>query len=209
MKAYWKSRCIAPRILDLGNRWRWVVSFTPRPLYPRERAPNLDMAYFILRYIYFYCYAGVLKHFSPQHWNHSTRANIGLHSIQGAITTWWPRDIINYITVMDVMTQRMKISSTESTDVSIGLHFLRSSFRLFKRITNFRRRWELSRKLPEALLRYKWHIADSYSCRQEDVRLPQAALRTLCYCAAKRRTIITSLVSLLIVPSRKLITPTL
>jgi hypothetical protein len=22
-------------ILDLGTRWRWVVSFTPRPLYPR------------------------------------------------------------------------------------------------------------------------------------------------------------------------------
>jgi hypothetical protein len=30
---------IAPRILDLGTRWKWVVSFTPRPLYPRERAP--------------------------------------------------------------------------------------------------------------------------------------------------------------------------
>jgi hypothetical protein len=24
---------IAPRILDLGTRWRWMVSFTPRPLY--------------------------------------------------------------------------------------------------------------------------------------------------------------------------------
>jgi hypothetical protein len=23
--------------LDLGTSWRWVVSFTPRPLYPRER----------------------------------------------------------------------------------------------------------------------------------------------------------------------------
>jgi hypothetical protein len=27
------SGCISPRILDLGNRWRWVVSFTPRPLW--------------------------------------------------------------------------------------------------------------------------------------------------------------------------------
>jgi hypothetical protein len=28
-------------ILDLGTRWRWVVSFTPRPLYlPGERAPG-------------------------------------------------------------------------------------------------------------------------------------------------------------------------
>jgi hypothetical protein len=38
MKAYWVSGGIAPRILDLGTRLRWVVSFTPRPLYPRERA---------------------------------------------------------------------------------------------------------------------------------------------------------------------------
>jgi hypothetical protein len=30
---------IAPRILDLGTRWRWVVSFTPRPLYPRGNSP--------------------------------------------------------------------------------------------------------------------------------------------------------------------------
>jgi hypothetical protein len=27
-----------PRILDLGTRWRWVVSFTHWPLYPTERA---------------------------------------------------------------------------------------------------------------------------------------------------------------------------
>jgi hypothetical protein len=26
------------RFLELGNSWRWVVSFTPRPLYPEERA---------------------------------------------------------------------------------------------------------------------------------------------------------------------------
>jgi len=34
MKAYCGSRDIAPRILDLDTRLRWVVSFTPRPLYP-------------------------------------------------------------------------------------------------------------------------------------------------------------------------------
>jgi hypothetical protein len=34
MKGYWRSEGIAPRILDLATRWRWVVSFTPRsPLY--------------------------------------------------------------------------------------------------------------------------------------------------------------------------------
>jgi hypothetical protein len=27
-------------ILDLSTRWRWVIRFTPRPLYPRERAPG-------------------------------------------------------------------------------------------------------------------------------------------------------------------------
>jgi hypothetical protein len=32
--------CIDPRILGLGNSWRWVVSFTPRPLYPRGKNPR-------------------------------------------------------------------------------------------------------------------------------------------------------------------------
>jgi hypothetical protein len=29
----------APRILNLGTRWRWVVSFTPWPLYPQRKSP--------------------------------------------------------------------------------------------------------------------------------------------------------------------------
>jgi len=28
-----------PRILNMGIRWRWVVSFTPRPLYPQGNSP--------------------------------------------------------------------------------------------------------------------------------------------------------------------------
>jgi hypothetical protein len=36
MKAYWGSGDIAPPILDLDTRWRWVVRFTPRPIYLRE-----------------------------------------------------------------------------------------------------------------------------------------------------------------------------
>jgi hypothetical protein len=32
MKTYWGRGGIAPRVIDLGVRWRWVVSFTPRPL---------------------------------------------------------------------------------------------------------------------------------------------------------------------------------
>jgi hypothetical protein len=40
MKTYWGSGCIAPLILDLGTRWRWVVIFTPGRFTPRERAPG-------------------------------------------------------------------------------------------------------------------------------------------------------------------------
>jgi hypothetical protein len=39
MKTYWGTGSIAPRIFDLGTRWRWVVSFTPRLLYPRGKSP--------------------------------------------------------------------------------------------------------------------------------------------------------------------------
>jgi hypothetical protein len=34
----WGSGCTDPHFLDLSTSWWWVVSFTPRPLYPRERA---------------------------------------------------------------------------------------------------------------------------------------------------------------------------
>jgi hypothetical protein len=37
VKAYWGNDGIAPLILDLGTRWRWVASFTPRPLYPQGK----------------------------------------------------------------------------------------------------------------------------------------------------------------------------
>jgi hypothetical protein len=39
MKAYWESGSLAARILDLGTRWKWVVSFTPRPLYSQGKSP--------------------------------------------------------------------------------------------------------------------------------------------------------------------------
>jgi hypothetical protein len=38
-KTNWGSGDIVPCILDLGTRWRWVVSFTPRPLYPEGKSP--------------------------------------------------------------------------------------------------------------------------------------------------------------------------
>jgi hypothetical protein len=34
------SECIDQYFLDLGTSWRWVVNFTPRPLYPRGRSPR-------------------------------------------------------------------------------------------------------------------------------------------------------------------------
>jgi hypothetical protein len=34
-----RSGGIDPRILDLGTRWRWVVSFTPRSLYLQGKSP--------------------------------------------------------------------------------------------------------------------------------------------------------------------------
>jgi hypothetical protein len=39
MKTYWGSEGIASRILDFGITSRWVVSFTPRPLYPQGKSP--------------------------------------------------------------------------------------------------------------------------------------------------------------------------
>jgi len=38
-----ESGGIAPRILNLGARWRWVVSFTHRPLYPRGKNPRYPL----------------------------------------------------------------------------------------------------------------------------------------------------------------------
>jgi hypothetical protein len=41
MKAYGEgSGCIDPHFLDLGTSWRWVVSFTPLPLYPWGKSPG-------------------------------------------------------------------------------------------------------------------------------------------------------------------------
>jgi hypothetical protein len=38
MKTYWGSGCIAPHILWPRHQMGWVVSFTPRPLYPQEKS---------------------------------------------------------------------------------------------------------------------------------------------------------------------------
>jgi hypothetical protein len=37
------SGCIDPHFHDLGTSWRWVVIFTPRPLYPRGKIPGTHL----------------------------------------------------------------------------------------------------------------------------------------------------------------------
>jgi hypothetical protein len=39
----WGSGCIDPCFLDLGTSWRWVVSFTPWPLYSRGKSPRYPL----------------------------------------------------------------------------------------------------------------------------------------------------------------------
>jgi len=39
METYRWNGGIAPRIFNLGTRWRGVVTFTLRPLYPRCKSP--------------------------------------------------------------------------------------------------------------------------------------------------------------------------
>jgi hypothetical protein len=38
-----ESRCIDPHFLDLGSRWRWVASFSPRPLYALVKSPQYPL----------------------------------------------------------------------------------------------------------------------------------------------------------------------
>jgi hypothetical protein len=39
MKLYWGVEELLHSFFDLGIRWRQVVSFTPRPIYPQEKSP--------------------------------------------------------------------------------------------------------------------------------------------------------------------------
>jgi hypothetical protein len=43
LKDVWGSGSIAPRILDPGTRWRWVVSFTSRPLYHQGKSSRYQL----------------------------------------------------------------------------------------------------------------------------------------------------------------------
>jgi hypothetical protein len=39
----WGNGFIGPHFLDFGNGWRWVVSFTPRPHYPRGNSTRYPL----------------------------------------------------------------------------------------------------------------------------------------------------------------------
>jgi hypothetical protein len=43
METYWGSGGIAPRISNFGTRWRSVVTFTLRPLYPQGKTSPLPI----------------------------------------------------------------------------------------------------------------------------------------------------------------------
>jgi hypothetical protein len=43
MKIYWRTGGIAPPILHLCTRWKWTVSFMPRPLYPQGKSPRYPL----------------------------------------------------------------------------------------------------------------------------------------------------------------------
>jgi hypothetical protein len=43
MKTYLKGGCIAPRILNLGSKWRRVFSSTPRSFYSRGNRPRYPL----------------------------------------------------------------------------------------------------------------------------------------------------------------------
>jgi hypothetical protein len=44
MNTFGESRGVAPLILNLGTRWRWMVSFTPQPLYHQRKRTQYPMA---------------------------------------------------------------------------------------------------------------------------------------------------------------------
>jgi hypothetical protein len=39
MKAYWGEEIYLHAFFDLGTRWKWAVSFTPRQLYLQGKSP--------------------------------------------------------------------------------------------------------------------------------------------------------------------------
>jgi len=43
VKTYGGVEILEPHILNLGTRWRWVVSFTPWPLYSLGKSPRYPL----------------------------------------------------------------------------------------------------------------------------------------------------------------------
>jgi hypothetical protein len=51
VKAYWGSEGIAPLIPNLGTSWRWMISFTARPLYTQGKSTWYALIW-RLKYLY-------------------------------------------------------------------------------------------------------------------------------------------------------------
>jgi hypothetical protein len=58
IKCHVLSLATASRILNLDTRWRWLVSFTPRPFYPEERSPDVHC---ILKCVISWTGLGIVK----------------------------------------------------------------------------------------------------------------------------------------------------
>jgi hypothetical protein len=43
MTTYWRVEVITPRIIDFGTTWKWVFSFTRRPLYTQGKSSRYSL----------------------------------------------------------------------------------------------------------------------------------------------------------------------
>ena len=69
----WRSGCTTPPIHIVGIRWRWVVSLTTLPLYPRETAPSTHSIRDSLGAIYgLYAFDKITNPWPCREWNHNS-----------------------------------------------------------------------------------------------------------------------------------------
>jgi len=92
MKAYIGSTGAVPLTVNLGNRWGWVVNFTPQPLHPPPTRPVSIKPVLTRSQIY------VLQHFKSTvlemcysliHYIKETRTAV---SELNMLQVWWPTD---------------------------------------------------------------------------------------------------------------------
>jgi hypothetical protein len=82
----WEIGCIDPRLIDIGTCWRWVVSFTLRPLYPRGKSPR----YALDRRL------GGLQNLSGLHGEDKILAPTGTRTLTPRSSNPWPVRWVGY-----------------------------------------------------------------------------------------------------------------